>query len=675
LKVRKLLFVAGGLLAVVLVLVLALVLVLDPDDYRDEIAARASTTLGREVLLEGPIGLRVFPWLALDIQDVAVGNPPDFGEAPTLARIGSATAAVRLWPLLRGDLEIGTVTLSDAHFAIVTNRRGQSNLDGLLAGEEPRPDAEALPDLSRVSLGRLQLRDVAMEVLDLGSGERTLARLERLDLEPFRPQQSVPFSLRGNVADGDGLVLDALQLDGIVRVAADLNRVSLEAWRASFELPTAAASGSAEGALELSLDQRAPVLNLQTLSARLDAAGQDIGLTLQQPLRLVLDDAPAGELSAARLTLNGQVLDLTGSFVLGDPLTAELQLSGARLDLRPLIPDSDGQTAPGSVPANGAADFSALVGPRLGFDLDLGELIVDDGLRLGDVSARARLRDGLLLLEPLQAGLFGGSFVGSVSVDFNVSPPQSRINPRFSGIHAEQVANLVSEAAPLRGLGELNLDFRFSGLSVSEILSTLDGDGSFSLDDGALLGVDLRRLIEDKLTVSSLSNVNQAFGGETPFRSLSGTIRAESGVVNLPDLRLSAADFGASGQGRLDFAAGEVDYRLDLRLGEALVQRLPRQLARATGGLIPLAIAGPLTRPVVQVNLAAMAEGAIQRELQDRLLDRLRPPEAAPEEQAESEADPGSTPQRRERSSDLLMRTLRERQEREREPDPPPDEA
>lgn len=672
---RKLLLVVGGLLAFVVILVLAAVLFLDPDDYRDEIAARASTTLGREVFLEGPISLRVFPWLALEIEDVAVGNPPDFGEAPSLARIGSATAAVRLWPLLRGELEIGAVTLSEAHFAVVTNRGGQSNLDGLLAGEEPRPEADAPPDLSRLSLGRLQLRDVAVEILDLGSGERTLARLERLDLDPFRPDQSVPVSLRGSVSDGDGLVLDALQLDGNVRVAANMSRVALEAWRASFELPTAEASGSAEGALELHLDQPAPVLNLQALSARLNAAGQDIGLTLQQPLRLVLDDAPAGELAAARLTLNDQALDLAGSFVLADPLTAELQISGARLDLRPLIPDSTGQASPAAGPANGAADFSALVGPRLGFDLDLGELIIDDGLRLADVSARARLRDGLLLLEPLQAGLFGGSFAGSVSVDFTASPPLTRINPSFTGIRAEQVASLVSEAAPLRGLGELNLDFRFSGLSVGEILSSLDGDGSFSLDDGALLGVDLRRLIEDKLTVSTLSNVNQAFGGETPFRRLSGSIRAESGVVTLPDLNLSAADFGASGQGRVDFAAGEVAYRLDLSLGEALVERLPRQLARATGGVIPLAIAGPMTRPVVQVDLAAMAEGAIQRELQDRLLDRLRPADAEPETQAESDADRESSPQRRERTSDLLLRTLRDRQEREREPDPPPDQA
>jgi uncharacterized protein involved in outer membrane biogenesis len=259
-----------------------------------------------------------------------------------------------------------------------------------------------------------------------------------------------------------------------------------------------------------------------------------------------------------------------------------------------------------------------------------------------------------------------------VGVDFTVSPPRTRINPRFSGIQAQQVAGLLSDSAPLRGLGEMNLDFRFSGLSVGEILSSLDGQGNFRLDDGALLGIDLRRLIDERLTVSALTNVNETFGGETPFRSLESSIRAESGVIFLPDLKLSAADFGATGQGQLDFAAGQLAYRLDLRLGAALVDRLPRQLARATGGVIPLAIDGPLTRPVVQVDLASIAEGAIQRELQDRLLDRLRPADAAAQEPGEGEADTEATPRRPDRSSDLLLRTLRERQQREREP--PPDD-
>lgn len=667
---RKLLILIGGLLGLLVVLVLVVVLVVDPDDYREDISARASATLGREVQLQGPLSLRLFPWVALDIEDVTVGNPPGFENVPALARVGKASAAVRLLPLLRGELEIGTVTLSDAHLAIVTDRRGDSNLAGLLADEPARMDEHAPPDLSRLSLGRLQLNNVIIEMLDLASGQRTLIGLDRLDLEPFRAGQSVPFSLRGSVSDGETVLIRAEEMDGQLRVAPDLARVALDNWQARLELPAADARVQADGEIEIELEGLVPRVLVPRLSARVDVAGQDIRFVLQQPLRLLLDDGPAGELATARLSLNGQVLDLSGSFVLGDPLSADLRLSGERLDLRPLMPAGD--QVGGPAPEADQTDFSALVGPRLGMVLSLDELIVSDDLRLSAVRATAGLRDGLLRLDPLQASLFGGSFAGSVVIDFTVSPPRTRINPRFSGIQAEQVAALLSDTAPLRGIGEMNLDFRFSGLSVGEIVSSLDGQGSFRLDEGALLGVDLRRLIEEKLTVSTLANVNEAFGGETAFRSLNSNIRAEDGVIFLPDLNLSAADFEAAGQGQLDFAAGQVAYRLDLRLGQVLVDRLPRQLARATGGVIPLAITGPLTRPAVQVDLVSIAEGAIQRELQDRLLDRLRPAEAASAEpgDTETEADQDATPPPRERGRDLLLRSLRDRQEREREPPP-----
>ncbi len=671
---RKLLIVLGGLLVVLLGLVLAVVLLVDPDDYRDEIAARASSALGREVQLDGPIGLRLFPWLALDIEDLRVGNPPDFDDAPDFARVGQAAVAVRLWPLLRGDLEFGTVSLGNAHLAIVTDADGRSNLDGLLAPEDAAPAEErGAPDLSRLTLGRLQLSDVTLEILDAGSGARTLARLESLELDPFRADQWVPFSLRGSLSDGETAWVEDLEVTGQLRADADLARLGVDDWRADFRLPAAAARIGAEGDLEVRMDQAAPRLTLDRLSARLEAAEQEIRFDLEAPLRVALDEVLEGELAAARLRLNGQALELNGAFVLGDPVEAELTVRGERLDLRPLMAVLEAEAENGRAEDAAAVDFTALVGPRVSVDLDLDELVLSDDLRFSAVGAKARLRDGQLVLDPLQAGLFGGSFAGNLSVDFTAEPPRTRLNPSFSDIRAEELTRLVSETAPLRGLGEMNLDFTFSGLTVSEILASLDGEGSFRLDDGALLGVDLRRLIEDKLTVSTLANVDQAFGGETPFRSLDGRIRAESGVVFLPDLDLSAGDFSAGGEGQLDFAAGEVAYRLDLRLGEALIERLPSRLARATDGVIPLAIDGPLNRPLVRVDLAAIAEGAVQRELRDRLLDRLRPDEEELEEEEASESgdDQDAAPKRRELGRDLLLRTLRERDEREREPPPP----
>ena len=666
---RNVLIFAGLVLALAAALAAALFLLVDPDDYREEIAQRVSATLGREVQLQGPLRLRLFPALALDLSDVVVGNPPGFPEAPDLARVGTASALVALWPLIRGNLEVGTVTLRDASLALVTSADGVHNLDGLLADPDEPSAREAAPDLARVSLAGLRFENVSLHVSDLGSEHRLQIRIDSLQMDAFRPDIPIPLRFRASLGNGHQDWLRDFSFEGTLDIAADLGRVRLDGWRAEFELPLAAARGEAQGSLEVDLSAAPPTLRFSALSSALHTDQQSLSFELGQPMALRLGEALAGQIDAAELGLNGQPLSISGDFALADSPRASLAVAGSVLDLRPFLA-ADGDIRAGQLSdASPEMDFSALVGPVLRLSLDLDRVIVDENLVLTEVAARAGLEGGVLTLAPLNARLLGGAFAGEVETDFTVVPPRTRIAPRLTGVQTSELVGLLSPAAPLRGLGELELDFQFSGLGREAILASLDGSGRFALDEGALLGVDLNRLIEEKLTVSTLSSVQEVFSGETPFRSLSGSIQAENGVFSLPDLQLQAERFVASGRGELDLAAGQLAYRLDLQLGEALIERLPRQLARATQGLIPLTIAGPLQRPVVRVDLVGIAEGALQRELQDRLFERHRP---ANDDAEDADADDGQE-QRRARTSDLLLQGLRDRREREPPPDDPSD--
>ena len=668
---RKFLILMVSAVALVAVAAAALLLLVDPDDYREELAQRVSTTLGRDVQLEGPLRLRLVPTLALDLSEVVVGNPPGFPEAPDLVRVGTASASVALWPLIRGDLDIGVVTLRDATISLVTAADGARNLDGLLAETDEPAAGDATSDLSRVSLAGLRFENVSLHVFDLDSEQGLQARIDSLQMDAFRAASPVPLTFLASLGDGHEEWLRDLNFQGTLNIEADFGRVRLDNWMAEFELPLAAARGEARGSLEVDLADDQPSVRFSALSSALHTDQQSLSFELLQPMTLRLGEALAGQIDAAELGLNGQRLAISGDFALADPPRATLAVAGSVLDLRPFLTANGDTRAAQPSDASPEMNFSALVGPVLRLSLDLGRIIIDENLVLSEVAARAGLEDGILTLDPLNARLLGGAFAGTVETDFTVAPPRTRIAPRLTGIQTNELVGLLSPAAPLRGLGELELDFQFSGLGPEAILASLDGTGRFALDDGALLGVDLSRLIEEKLTVSNLSSVQEVFAGETPFRSLSGSIQAEQGVFSLPDLQLRAERFDASGRGELDFAAGQLAYRLDLQLGEALVERLPRQLARATQGLIPLTIAGPLQRPVVRVDLAGIAEGALQRELQDRLFERLRPADAEAEERAAD--DEGEESQRRPRTSDLLLQGLRDRREREPPPDDPSD--
>lgn len=681
---RRIILLAAIVVAVLMVAALAAVVLIDPDDHRERIAERASAQIGREVTLDGPIDLKLFPWLSFEVRDASVANPQDFEDAPALAEIGLATASIRLWPLLRREIEIGAIEFENATFHLVTDRAGRSNLDGLFAAE-PEPGVDRRPaDLGGLETGPLRLRNVVVALLDLASGERTDIAIDSLDADPFAPGREVVFSLRGRVnQDGESVLAD-VRFDGRLNVPADISGVVVDDWSARFELPGAQASGRAEGDVRIDLAQIAPSLEMSRLRAGLEFPGLAMALEAIEPIVLTLGDPPELSMPSAIFELDDQRLSVAGGLRLAERLDGRLDITGERLDLRQLTGIGGGETVAGD--ADAEADFRPLRMLDLRSTLQLEELTLAEGMRLEDVDAEARLREGLLMLEPMRARLFGGHFDGSARVDFNQEPPAVRLQPRLSGVLVEELAGLVSDFSPVAGSGDLALDIRFQGMALADILGSLGGTGQFSVRDGAIRGIDLNRLIEQELAVSSLADVRQVFSGETPFRQLDGSMRIDDGVLVLPNLDLSAAGFGARGSGQFDFAANQVDYRLELDLGERLLEQLPQRLRTATGGRIPLVITGPVSAPVVAVDLAGIAERAVRDELGRRLFDRLgpresgeQPPPDDDERGSDAEEEPAGEPDRRERTSRQLLRGLLERDveeesvspEDEDDPEPP----
>jgi AsmA protein len=673
-----------GLLGLVLLLVLlgvAAAFLIDPDDYREQIAQRASDTLGREVRLDGPMSLTLFPWLALKIEDVQVGNPAALADAPPLASVGTATASIRVLPMLRGQVETGALTLSDARLTIVTAADGQTNLDGLMAEADPAAASQPV-DLSGLTLGAITLEDVELVQLDLGSGTRTTLTIEEMQLAAFQADQAVDFSLMARLSDDSGDLLTIDELSGAVTVAADLGTVRVTDLEADYRLPGSDISGQASASLELQRDAETR-LTVHALTTELDAAGQSLGLTLTDSLSLTLGEALDLALTNARVTLNDQSLQASGRVQLGDQLRADLVVAGERLDLRPLIAASmvDPAVDPAGPTESVPADFSALSSLVLNLRLNLDRLIVSDQLRLSQVVAEARLAGGRLSMAPMQAQLLGGEFNGRVDVDFTARPPRVALQPELSGVAIDQLAALSGSGAPLSGLADAGLTLSFSGLDLQSILASLNGSGRLEIANGALEGVDLQQLIDEELTVSNLSNVSRAFGGRTEFERLQTQVDVVDGVVELPDLVLSAVGFGVQGQGRIDFAADRIDYRLQLDLGPDLTERLPSRLRSATGGRIPLTVSGPLAQPVVGVDFASVLEATLRQEITERLFapredeaasapDEEEMPqgestpdssEAAADTAADNDAAAESPPRTRERTSQALLRRLLER--------------
>lgn len=674
-----------ALIALAVATVVAVFFMVDVDDYRHTIAERASTELGRQVSMQGPVSLRWFPWLAIEAHDLTVGNPADFPPTPELAQVGRATLSVRVLPLLRGRIETGAITFSQTHIHVVVDSLGRSNLDGLFSDQPSDPQSEL--DLSDLDLGELRLEDVTITYTDLGADSQTRFHIDQFKLDGFAADQPTRFQLRAQLHDAEAARLIINAMEGELTATASLDRLSIRRLVTEFEVPEVG-HGSLRGAgtLQRSSHQRdAAIFSLEVpvLDFIMATDGLRLGLRTEAPMTADLSEPLRLRLPQVQLSLNEQAFNAAGQVQFGQRLSAELSINGARLDLVPILaalnnpPASQAHATPSQ---SDVIDLTALRQLDLDLELTLGSLRANPQLELSSVNARARLLGGQLTVSPMQAELFGGQINTAMQVDLRSDTPTVAMQPTLSNVDVAKILRLVTPLAPLTGNANLSLNLRFTGLTVTDLLRTLNGSGEYALREGTLVGLDLKTLLDQDLRQPTLGQITRSIGGETSFRELIGQLNVVDGVLSLPDLQLRATDYGMVGQGQIDLAASTLRYGLTVQLGERLTAQLPRTVRELTSGAIPLQLTGPIQQPQVTIDLGDLAERSLRREIEERLL-RPRLPERPSEEaqptqprtaerllrevlsgtdETTDEATDEETEGQRERGRDRLLRELRD---------------
>jgi uncharacterized protein involved in outer membrane biogenesis len=84
--------------------------VLDPNDYKPQVADAVRSATGRELTLGGPLRVAFSLWPTIEISDVKLANLPD-GSRPDMVRIERIQAQLSLWNLLWRRVEVTRLTL------------------------------------------------------------------------------------------------------------------------------------------------------------------------------------------------------------------------------------------------------------------------------------------------------------------------------------------------------------------------------------------------------------------------------------------------------------------------------------------------------------------------------------------------------------------------------------
>ncbi|MGB6387746.1 MAG: AsmA family protein [Terriglobales bacterium] len=106
---------------------------------RTRIATSIGNALGRRVVLDN-VHLRILPQPGFDLEGLVIYDDPAFSAEPMI-RAQQVSAAIRLQSLLRGRLEISTLSATEPSINLVRNNEGRWNLASLIERNAQIPAA------------------------------------------------------------------------------------------------------------------------------------------------------------------------------------------------------------------------------------------------------------------------------------------------------------------------------------------------------------------------------------------------------------------------------------------------------------------------------------------------------------------------------------------------------
>lgn len=343
-----------------------------------------------------------------------------------------------------------------------------------------------------------------------------------------------------------------------------------------------------------------------------------------------------------------------------------LQLKGDRLDLDRYLPpenkDADAGAArqnevkqavaaagnSGTTPLPGAPTQQAWSSKPLLPLETLRKLDVEAAIGLGQLTlsklpiedARIALtaKGGLLALKELRGDLHGGEFAVRSQLDARPAIPVLSANQQLKRIPLEKLLEARGEKAPVRGLLDLNADLRTQGNSEKAWIDALNGNASFSLNDGVLVDANLeQQLCQGIATLNRKSLSGEPRGKDTPFEELHGSLKVTNGVASNPDLKARIPGLTVNGDGAVDLRVLGMDYRVGIVIeGDKTAMPDPacQVNERYVGLEWPLRCRGPLELGAKACRLdkdglgkiaAKLAGNKLEQKIEEKLGDKVSP--------------------------------------------------
>lgn len=642
---KKLLkWIVGLFVTVLLLLVLAVFLLpifFDPNDHKPEIQNTIEKQIGRSVQLNGDIGWSVFPWIAIELNDVVIDNDSGF-KGDYLADIGTLSARVKLLPLLQKNIQVDTVTLKSPDINLQVAASGRSNwqsiIDHLAAEDGQSQSSTSETDAAVINIQGIKVSDGVLNYRDAAAD--TTLNLKQLNFSSsaISTEQPSDMSLSAQLSLAEVALTGGLNTDFTLNHLLSAAPMVIDVKKLSFigdmdNIPLSIESqekGRLDSAtdqlnlpqvvlkyanIELTTDIKGKQLSQQAQYSgsmklkpfQLDALFEALGSSLVNQANNKVTGQMDWLLIGSRLTLSSLKASLDDSQITGqikindlDRLAGTFELAIDQLNLDNYLPTGEGSAA-STESGQDALDFGYFNG-----QVKVAKLTAM-GTHLNNIKLNLVTNGKQLSLTPLTADFYQGL----LRTELLLAPDKSRekllLKHSMKDIQAAPLLTDLMGKDFLSGLGSLEADIRVDEPFAESPLATANGRISYHLSEGALNGIDVVQIMQQALTLLNKTEAAAANDTlKTEFAAMDLVADVVNGVLKTSQLSLKSPYFNLTGDVEINLTTQTINGTIKPILTHIPEGVLDQRFEKLLNQQIPVSLSGSMLSPKIAIDIKEM---------------------------------------------------------------------
>ena len=335
------------------------------------------------------------------------------------------------------------------------------------------------------------------------------------------------------------------------------------------------------------------------------------------------------------VSLKGMAMKLDDTNITGDlsivnftnpAPTFNINIDAINAD-RYLPPKAEGEAAPAASTTTGgtaeALPMDALRKLNAKGSLNIGSLIISNA-KLKNVKLGLDANGGKIKLNPLSANLYKGSYNGAVNLDATGSQPAINASSALNGVQVAPLLTDLTGKSKIDGTLIGNIKINAVGGDANAIKKTLNGTTDLKFTNGALLGVNIAKVIREgkaKLTGQTLPPSDEPV--KTDFSELSATTVIKNGLVSNQDFLMKSPFLRVTGNGNANLVSEVVDYNVVTKVTGSGQGQGGEDLADLQGIDIPVKVSGTFSNMKYRPDLGGVMKAKAQQEV-DKQKDKLK---------------------------------------------------